>query len=154
MDELVGVDRDPHMCGARPGRLKEQEVTWRELSALDCRACLELVVDAARKRDPYRAKTYWVKPLQSKPRGSPPPFRYGAPRNESAVLASDSPSMYVTGGADTCVVPFDEGAGNGRGTPPPVDAQALANAARNAATRNSRAADGHLHIKAIGTMSC
>src|SRR5206468_9158272 len=37
---------------------------------------------------PYCAKTYRVKPLQSKPPGSAPPLRYGVPRSDSAVPTS------------------------------------------------------------------
>src|SRR5438067_4847321 len=37
---------------------------------------------------PYCAKTYCVKPLQSKPAGSAPPLRYGVPRSASAVPVS------------------------------------------------------------------
>src|ERR1051325_3422489 len=41
---------------------------------------------------PYNPNTYCVKPLQSNPFGSLPPFRYGAPLSESAVLVNASPS--------------------------------------------------------------
>ncbi len=35
---------------------------------------------------PYSPNTYCVKPLQSKPCGSVPPFRYGVPFSASAAL--------------------------------------------------------------------
>jgi hypothetical protein len=35
---------------------------------------------------PWTLKTYWTKPLQSKPSGVDPPLRYGAPWNDRAVL--------------------------------------------------------------------
>src|SRR4249919_3846813 len=82
---------------------------------------------------PWEPNTYCVNPLQSKPFGSAPPFRYGLPRSESAVPvsaymstggfvpAASAGSGGGTGGVTREDVP--PGTGNGRGTKP-VDAQA------------------------------
>ena len=44
-------------------------------SRLDRLALAELLCDLARQRDAVLRETYWVKPLQSNPPGSVPPFR-------------------------------------------------------------------------------
>src|SRR5881396_2404351 len=74
---------------------------------------------------PCCANTYHVKPLQSKPFGSAPPFLYGAPLSASAVPVT----AYTS--AERCSPPWPivaggeapPGVGKGRGTAP-VDAHA------------------------------
>ena len=54
------------------------------------------------RRRPTRANTHCVKPLQSKPLGSEPPFRYGVPRSSNAscgriCLTTSVPAVVVSG---------------------------------------------------------
>src|SRR5262249_4720486 len=65
------------------------------------------------------ANTYWVKPLQSNPRGSDPPLRYGAPRNRNAVstIAAAAPASGAESPGEDGARPL-AGTGNGRGVAP------------------------------------
>jgi hypothetical protein len=92
---------------------------------------------------PCCSNTYFTRPLQSKPAGSTPPFRYGAPRSDSAVDEIEYPSavvgaapsgeLDVRGGVREAAGP--PGSGNGRGTAP-LDAQAVVATATRTALRS------------------
>ena len=90
VDELVAADRDRRRATApRSVVEKNSEIARRELLRLRPIFPLEIVRGRrAAALMPYCANTYCVKPLQSKPLGSAPPLRYGAPRSASAVPAS------------------------------------------------------------------
>src|SRR6185503_21095497 len=93
---------------------------------------------------PNFAKTYWTKPLQSKPEGSLPPFRYGTPRNSRAVFTTAGTRAGTRAGTAPggpgAVSPAPGGSaapGNGRGTGGPAlrAAQAPVNTASTTTAR-------------------
>ena len=75
VDELVVADDDADVRRAARGGLEEHQVARlrsRGLIFLPSPNCSSTERGSAM---PLRAKTYWVKPLQSNPPGSTPPFR-------------------------------------------------------------------------------
>src|SRR5688572_15388538 len=96
------------------------------------------------RRVPCCANTHWTNPLQSNPDGSEPPFRYGVPRNVSAIAtsagngargpgATSGGAAAVSGGVGGTGSPAPGGSaapGNGRGVgTAPDEAQPVAAAA-------------------------
>src|SRR6266850_1512571 len=86
------------------------------------------------RRTPFCANTHWTNPLQSKPDGSLPPFRYGIPLSviavETIAVGSAGDGGTTTGGPTGAEGAADGGGGApgkgcGRGGPPVV-AQAAA----------------------------
>ena len=70
------------------GCREEQQIARRRRSSPNLPADRELLAYARWQRDPCRAKTCCVKPLQSNPCGSAPPSLYRMPLRSSAVPTS------------------------------------------------------------------
>ena len=73
MDELVAADIDAHMGGGIAVVLEEYQIAGLQIAAGDLGAVAELAGGTVGSLMPTWAKTYMVKPEQSKPLAEEPP---------------------------------------------------------------------------------
>ena len=86
--ELIAADRDRDVRRTRIGGREEQDVAGREILSRDRFPHPILFADLARQRQPVLREDVLREAAAVEAAGSVPPFRYGAPRNESAVPTS------------------------------------------------------------------